>query len=111
MPLEGHQHVALDAEPAEFFQSPQLRQIDEEGRADISPPGVSAAAASPRAAGGDQVVDDEDALARRIASSCISMLSTPYSACTPGRWSSGQLALLAQKRHEAAASRSAMAPP
>src|SRR5581483_1854680 len=66
MALEGHQHVRLDAEPCQLLHAAELGQVDDERGADD----VAAGALDElgrrlgRPAGSDQVVDDEDALAR-----------------------------------------------
>ncbi len=66
MAFEGHQRVGADAVAAQQVEAAEVRQVDEERRA-----GNEAAGAADelgrrlgRAAGGDQVIDDEDALAR-----------------------------------------------
>src|SRR5215468_4584966 len=66
MALERHQSMTFDAERGEPLCPAQLRQIDDEGGADDLAAGTldELDRGLGGAAGGDQVVDDQDPLAR-----------------------------------------------
>jgi len=66
MSLEGHQHVAPDAERIDLLQAAELGKVDDEGGADYlaAGPPHQLDGRFRRASGGNEVVDDEDALAR-----------------------------------------------
>ena len=81
MPLETHQRAHRQLELAQLVRSAQLRQVDDEAGGEQLGAGVAQQLdrALGSAAGRDQVVDQDDAVARVTASSCISISSRPYS--------------------------------
>ena len=81
MPVERHQRAHRHVHRAQFGGAAEIRQVDDEtGRDHI---GADLAQQFDRAfrgaAGGDQIVNQDDALAGVTASACISISSRPYS--------------------------------
>ena len=81
MSLEADQRVDLHVLAGDASGAAEIGQVDDEGGRDD----LAAGAADQldrgfrRSAGRDQVVDQQDLVARWIASAWISMVSTPYS--------------------------------
>src|SRR5262249_23050836 len=66
VPFEGHEGMRADAVAAQQVHPADIGEVDEERRAGDKPPGTGdeLRRCLRRAAGGDESIDDEDALAR-----------------------------------------------
>ena len=81
MPFEADQRAHRHAELPDLLGAAQIRQVDDEaGRQHVGADLLQELDGGLRgAAGGDEIVDQDDALALKHAVPCISISSMPYS--------------------------------